>query len=250
MAFRRRRRRWDLSGSGRPPPAPTPGRTAMTGTRTRTDTYDLAQLAGGSARVADTAVVTLLVRGRLRADGGGMLRAVGTAPVHPVEAAVFGLVDPRPQRSAHTLRAWVQDDPRVLAVADRLQAEGLLRPGRWARLSGPALVPTREGRRVLVEARQEGGAGQERLVALDGVVAMADQDLRRRVFGAHPAPSTGGRPRRSGAVWSTGSPGSIAGWGGGDGTAAGWGGGGWGGGGWGGDGGGCGGGDGGGGGGC
>ncbi|GAB4079577.1 TIGR04222 domain-containing membrane protein [Modestobacter muralis] len=226
----------------------------MTGTRTRTDTYDLAQLAGGPARVADTAVVALLARGRLRADGGGMLHAVGAAPVHPVEAAVFDLVGPRPQRSALTLRARVQDDPRVVAVADRLQAEGLLRPARWSRLSGPrpALVPTRDGRRVLVEARQQGtagqqgGVGQELAVALDGVGAMADQELRRLVFGAagDPARSGGGRPRRTGAPWSTGSPGSILAWGGDGGAAS------WGGGGWGGDGGGCGGGDGGGGGGC
>ena len=214
----------------------------MTGTRTqtRTDSYDLAQLAGGQARVADTAVVALLARGRLRADGGGLLGAVGTDPVHPVEAAVLDLVGTRPQPSALTLRARVQEDPRVAAVADRLQAEGLLRPGRWARLSGsrPGLVPTRDGRRVLVEARQQVGAGEEVLVALDGVRAMADQELRGRVFGAHagPARTDGGRP---GGRWSTGWPGSVAAWGGGDGGGAGWGG----------DGGGCGG-DGGGGGGC
>ena len=220
----------------------------MTGTCTRTDTYDLAQLAGGPARVADTAVVALLARGRLRADDSGLLRAVGPAPVHPVEAAVLDLVGPRPQRSALTLRALAQDDPRVAVLADRLQTEGLLRPGRWARLSGaaPGLVPTRDGRRALVEARQLGGHGEALLVALDGVRAMADQELRRRVFGASSAParSGGGRPRRTGGPWSAGSPRNAVAGGWGDGGSAGWGGG------WGGDGGGCGGGDGGGGGGC
>ncbi|MFQ1002898.1 TIGR04222 domain-containing membrane protein [Modestobacter sp. SSW1-42] len=214
----------------------------MTRTQARTHTYDLAQLAGGVERVADTAVVALLARGRLLVDGGGLLRVAGSAPAHPVEAAVLDAVGPRPRprRSALTVRALVQDDPRVGAVAVRLEAEGLLRRNPWAVLSRswPARVRTPEGRRVLAEARQQPGIGEDVRVALDGVAAMADQTRRRLVFGAAPGRAQpGGRARRSDGPWSSSTSGSFLTWGGGDGGSGGWGG----------DGGGCGGGDGGGG---
>ena len=211
-------------------------------TSTRTDTYDLALLAGGTARVVDTAVVALLARGLLHVDGGGLLRAAGTAPVHPVEAAVHTLVGAGPRRSVGTVRALAADDARVLAVADRLVAEGLLRTSPWARLLGgsPARVPTSAGRRLLAEARRQPLLTDDVRVALAGVAALADPGRRDLVFGAgSPRPRSGaGRPRTGGWADGRSSGSSFLAWGGGDGGS------------WGGDGGGCGGGDGGGGGGC
>ena len=200
-------------------------------TSTRTDTYDLALLAGGPGRAVDTAIVALLGRGLLHVDGGGLLRTAGTAPVHPVEAAVHELVGDGPRRSAATVRARAEDDPRVLALTERLVAAGLLRT-RWLGWS-PSPVPTAAGRRLLAEARRQPVLADDVRIALDGVVAMADPGRRDLVFG--PAWSRAGRPRADRRSSVSSSPF----WGGGDG-----------GGGWGGDGGGCGGGDGGGGGGC
>ena len=207
-------------------------------TSTRTDTYALAHLAGGPPRVADTAVVALLERGRLLVDDDGLLRTTGSAPVHPVEAAVLDLVGPTPRRSAPTVRSRLAEDPRVVAVADRLVAQGLSRPNPWTWLgsSRPARVPTAAGRRLLAEARQS-VAGQDLRVALDGVAVMTDQELRDRVFGSTRTRPAGRAQRHPGFRDGGSSTGWLFAGGGGDGGGAGWGG----------DGGGCGGGDGGGG---
>jgi hypothetical protein len=229
----------------------------MNGTRTpqlvTRDVYDVAQLAGGLARVVDTAVVSLLERGRLTVDDVGRLQAVGTA-VHPVELAVLELAGPRPRRSVVTLRVRAQDDPRLTGVAERLVASGLLRRNPLAVLcsSWPAHRSTPAGRRTLAEWRTAPPAsGSSVDVALGGPARMvdrmadrmADRVLFERAFGsASPAPAH--RPgRRSDVVWtdSGASTWAFGGWGGG------WGGDGGGGGFGGGDGGGCGGGDGGGG---
>ena len=211
-------------------------------TSTRTDTYDLALLAGGTTRAVDTAVVALLARGRLEVDGGGLLIASGTVPVHPVESAVHGAVGTGSRCSADAVRARAEDDPRVLAAADRLAAEGLLRPTPWARLLGrsPARVPTAAGRRLLAEARRQPLLADDVRVALGGVAAMTDPGRRDLVFGAGPGRTRtrSGRPRAGGWAGGRASGSSSVAWGGGDGGS------------WGGDGGGCGGGDGGGGGGC
>jgi uncharacterized membrane protein YgcG len=221
--------------------------TAMNAPRTSTtlltrDVYDVAQLAGGLPRVVDTAVIALLERGRLTVDGAGRLQAVGTA-VHPVEAAVLELAGPHPRRSAATLRARAQEEPRLTAVADRLVAAGLLRRNPVAGLcsSWPAHLRTAAGRQVLAEWRAAPPV-RSGAVALDGPGSMADPVLRDTVF---PPPVPARRPGARGAdpgtsTWASGAW-SFGSWGG-DGGGGG--------GGWGGDGGGCGGGDGGGGGSC
>ena len=213
-------------------------------TSTRTDTYALAHLAGGPPRVADTAVVALLGRGLLRAEGGSLLATAGTRTGHPVEDAVLALTGDSPRRSALTVRVRLTEDPRVAALTERLVADGLLRRDPWAWLGGsrPAHVPTAAGRRALAEARRQPVLADDVRVALDGVAAMADQGLRLLVFGTGPQrPRPAARRPRWGEPydgrWSSG---SVFAWGGGDGGGGG-------GGGWGGDGGGCGGGDGGGG---
>ena len=56
------------------------------------DLYALACLAGGPERAVDTAVVTLLLDGRLRAEETGALGTMALRYGHPVEAAVLDAV--------------------------------------------------------------------------------------------------------------------------------------------------------------
>jgi hypothetical protein len=224
----------------------------MTGPRTLVhttlDLYEVAHLAGGPERVADTAVVALLGRGLLRLDTACRLQAVGPVGGHPVEAALLEAVGPRARRSAASVRGRLALDPRIVAVGERLTAAGLLRRNPMARLrSGwPCLVRTGAGRRLLAQWQVEPpaavGSDTAVRVALAGHAGMGDRELRDSVFGTplRPTPrSRGGRP------WHAGHHARVTPYsaGGGGVTADG---GGWGGGGWGGDGG-CGGGDGGGG---
>jgi hypothetical protein len=225
----------------------------MTGTRSpllpTCDVYDVAHLAGGLPRVVDTAVVSLLERGRLRVDDSGRLHAVGSTPGRPVESAVLDLAGQRPRRSIASMRLRAQEDPRLTGVADRLVAAGLLRRNPLAGLSSswPAHLRTAAGRRVLDEWRAAPPAGSSTDVALGGAERMADRALYEAVFGAV-AWAPGRRPgRRSGVVGNPGTALWATGWSGGWGGDGGGGGGGFGGGFGGGDGGGCGGGDGGGG---
>jgi uncharacterized membrane protein YgcG len=192
--------------------------TALLTTR---DVYDVAQLAGGLPRVVDTAVVTLLERGRLKVDGFGRLQAVGTA-VHPVEAAVLDLAGPRFRRTVAGLRVRAQEEPRLTGVAERLVAQGLLRRNPFAGLCGswPAQLRTAAGRRVLAEWRDAPVGGSSTGVALDGSARMVDRVLAETVFGAVlPAPA-----RRPGRRTDSGTPvWAFGGWGG-DGGGGGWGG--------------------------
>jgi hypothetical protein len=219
-----------------------------TALRTTLDVYDVAQLTGGLDRVVETAVVTLLGRGRLAVDEASRLQAVGTAP-HPVEAAVLELAGPRPRRTIATLRFRAGEDPRLTAIAERLVTEGLLRRNPLAGLPGswPAHLRTAAGRRELAEWRAVCPAGRPGAdVALGGPAAMADRVLAESVFGTRASAGAGDRRpgRRADVVgmdsgtglWATGWGGWGGGWGGDGGGGFG-----------GGDGGGCGGGDGGGG---
>ncbi|MBB3674941.1 DNA-binding MarR family transcriptional regulator [Modestobacter versicolor] len=190
----------------------------MTSTRTPSlttrDVYDVAQLTGGLHRVVDTAVVVLLQRGRLTADGLGRLQAVGTA-VHPAEAAVLALAGPRPLRSVSSIRARAQEDPRLAGIVDRLVADGLLRRNPVAGLSRrwPVHLRTAAGNRVLAEWRAAAPAGSGTAVALGGVAA-ADPAVRAVVFPG-PVPSRVRRPvRRDGALVVDTGGGWGASWGG------------------------------------
>ena len=190
------------------------------------DVYDVAQLAGGPARVVDTAVVGLLEDGRLRADGVGRLQAVGRA-THPVEAAVLDVVGPQARRSVGTIRLRAADDPRITALADRLVAEGLLRRNPLAGLSSswPAHLRTAAGRRVLEEWTTAAPAGRRGVdVALGGPSRAADRAVVERVFG--PAPQQHTRPGRRHDRYAGQDTGATGGWlvgGGGDGGGGGWG---------------------------
>ena len=53
------------------------------------DVYDVAFLAGGVPRTVDTAIVGLVLGGRLRVHFPGQLASVHLSRRHPVEAAVL-----------------------------------------------------------------------------------------------------------------------------------------------------------------
>jgi hypothetical protein len=254
----------------------TGGRTDMTalgtGIAQRYDVYDIAYLAGGPARVADTAVVALVRSDRIRAHASGRLSArTGSSP-HPVEAAVLDLVGPRERRSIGTVRWRLAADDRLAAVARRLAGDGLIHASApwWA--AGRAVSRTRAGRRLLRDltghlppdriAAETGALLTGTLttgtlttgtmaVALGGAARLGEDELYRRIF-APPRPSRASRnaDRLAGRERIFGSPHAYAPigiWGGGDGWGGGFGDGGGGCGGFGDGGGGCGGGDGGGG---
>ncbi|MGY1784120.1 TIGR04222 domain-containing membrane protein [Geodermatophilus sp. SYSU D00698] len=162
--------RASLRGPGASPCArdPAPGGAAMT---PQPDVYDVACLAGGTQRVVDTALVALVVTGRVRAVAPGELQVVSPRRRHPVEAAVLDAVGARGRRSVETVRWRALGDDRVTEVVRRLRHEGLL---------GRLLGPTAAGRRLLRDARA-GDGDPVRRVALDGVQRLPDPALRAAV---------------------------------------------------------------------
>ncbi|MGK5115145.1 TIGR04222 domain-containing membrane protein [Geodermatophilus sp. CPCC 205506] len=159
----------------------------MTGPRSASelDLYEVAYLSGGPARVVDTALVALVLAGRVRAPSPGLLAAVRPTRRHPVEAAVLDAVGTHGHRSVDTIQWRATGDDRLTAVGARLTEAGLLRRAAVARLLHPAAAaaPTPAGRRVLAEAAGVlAGRGPAGEVALGGRQAMTDAGLRERVF--------------------------------------------------------------------
>src|SRR5688572_19271141 len=152
------------------------------------DVYDIAFLAGGPARVVDTAVVALLRTGRLRLHSPGQLATADLSRRHPVEAAVLDAVGPTGHRSIDTISWRVVEDERLLDIGRRLRRAGLL--GRAAGVVGlvhgdrRALAPTRAGRRTLRAAQERPATGDPEIVrvALGGREAMTDQRRRHEIF--------------------------------------------------------------------
>ncbi|MGY1807185.1 TIGR04222 domain-containing membrane protein [Blastococcus sp. SYSU D00669] len=186
------------------------------------DVYEIAYLTGGPTHVVDTALAALAESGRVTATPTGALAATGLRRRSPVEAAVLDQVGARPRRSASTLRWRAAEDERITALGARLAADGLVVPGRSRRFRPGRPLLTREGRRLLRQLRQDppvdvvAPGTSALLVALTGVRAMPDTDLRERLF-TPPQP-----PRRR--RWADGGSSSCTPvfWGGGDG--GGWGG--------------------------
>jgi hypothetical protein len=158
---------------------------------TAPDVYALACLAGGPVRAVDTAVVALLLDGRLRAEETGALGTVALRYGHPVEAAVLDAVGRRALRSIGTVRFRAGADERLSGLVAELAGAGLLRRVRrpsLLRRGRPGWTPTDAGRSALVEARRDAAGPVPLRVALDGLDALPDQDLRRRVFELPPDP--------------------------------------------------------------
>ncbi|MGY1680734.1 TIGR04222 domain-containing membrane protein [Geodermatophilus sp. SYSU D01176] len=160
------------------------GRTSDTAARL--DVYEVAHLAGGPARVVDTAVVVLVRSGRVRVHAPGELATAELTRRHPVEAAVLDAIGPTGHRTVETVRWRLAGDERIGNLARRLQQEGLLRPrglGALPRREAAPVSPTRSGRRLLARLREERGAVDEPWrVALGGRAAMQDHRLRAAVF--------------------------------------------------------------------
>src|SRR3954451_10460741 len=149
------------------PVPPTQGPTAMNGLGTRPrsldqlhlrryDLYDIAYLAGGHLRVADTAVAALAESGRIRVCGEGRLVVVALRRRHPVEAAALDSIGGRGWRDVANVRWRFEADPRLTAIAERLRRDGLLRrrPLPLPRGPRPTLRRTRAGRRLLRQLRR------------------------------------------------------------------------------------------------
>jgi uncharacterized protein (TIGR04222 family) len=98
----------------------------------RLDLYEIAELSGGGALVATTAVSGLLRKGGLtsssRRRGQPARLAAGTAPgpqAHPVEWAVYQQVAASPNRRLRDVQAALEQAPALAAVRERLRLGGL-----------------------------------------------------------------------------------------------------------------------------
>jgi hypothetical protein len=170
----------------------------------RHDLYDVAFLAGGPARVVDTAVVALVRAGRIRIASPGQLATADLTRRHPVEAAVLDAVGPTGHRSVDTVRWRLADDDRLLAISRRLRSAGLIgRLGALGLRGHRPPTPTRAGRRVLRRLCHETGWADAEVarVALGGRAAMTDTRLWAEVFERPSTALVPGRPgRRSRSV--------------------------------------------------
>ncbi|MFD2090233.1 TIGR04222 domain-containing membrane protein [Blastococcus deserti] len=160
------------------------------------DLYDIAYLAGGLARLVDSALVAMVEAGRVRVHAPGQLAVAEPARRHPVEAAVLDAVGTRGHRSVDVILWRLRDDTRILAVGRRLVAEGLV--SRWGtvlRRANRAPVPTTAGRRVLRSVLASPptdpawAGGRAVLVALHGRNGVDDALLRASLFEAFPVPT-------------------------------------------------------------
>jgi hypothetical protein len=152
------------------------------------DLYDVAFLAGGAARLVDTAIVALVRDGRVRVHSPGQLATADLSRRHPVEAAVLDAVGPRGHRSVDTISWRLAEDDRILDVGRRLHEARLLGRlgGAASTLRGRrrALAPSRAGRRALDEIGNGSSLGDLEAVrvAFGGRAAMTDASLRAAVF--------------------------------------------------------------------
>ncbi|WP_102925814.1 TIGR04222 domain-containing membrane protein [Streptomyces noursei] len=104
------------------------------------DVRELAFLAGGPGRVADTALWVMHKEGRLAIGGPGVVTVRRAAAHDPVETAVLDAVAATPGGALAAVRGRVMRSAAVQEVGDRLAARGLLRPPRagrgWRLLAG------------------------------------------------------------------------------------------------------------------
>ncbi|MEW2625144.1 TIGR04222 domain-containing membrane protein [Streptomyces sp. NPDC048106] len=167
--MRTRRRR---SGTGEAHAAPAPTLAE----------YDIAFLAGGVPRVADSAVVALSARGLITVRAG-RIRVVrgGALPGCPVERAVVEYCGVG-SRSVAQVRAAVQRASCTQELAQRLVTAGLVGSARHR--------VTRAGRRRLKEAERAGTLPDH---VFRGAGVFPDGPLRRTMEAVPPAPSGLGR---------------------------------------------------------
>ncbi|MCP3820905.1 TIGR04222 domain-containing membrane protein [Streptomyces sp. A3M-1-3] len=91
------------------------------------DVMEGAFLAGGPARVVDTAIVAMATDGRLSIGGPGIVSVHPYSAVRePVERAVLDAHAEAPSGALHTLRFAVMRSPAVQEIGDGLAARGLM----------------------------------------------------------------------------------------------------------------------------
>jgi hypothetical protein len=180
----------------------------------RYDLYDIAYLAGGHVRVADTAVVALTESGRIRVCPEGRLVVVTLRRRHPVEAAALDAIGGRGWRDVASVRWRFEDDPRVTAIAERLQRDGVFRPITLRIPRGRRETPrrTRAGRRLLRQLRRHppvdamAGGTNAMAVALRSTAGMPNRRLREDLFSPLTTPRShirqGGQPRADGSPFA------------------------------------------------
>ncbi|MFE9822829.1 TIGR04222 domain-containing membrane protein [Streptomyces sp. NPDC005791] len=122
------------------------GRRAGAGDRVH-DRAEAAFLAGGPARVVDTALTALHMDGRLAVGGPGIVAVYREEARDPVERAVFQELAAAPSGALHTLREAVMRHEAVQEIGDGLAARGLLvapegnrNRRRWALSQGVVCV--------------------------------------------------------------------------------------------------------------
>ncbi|MFJ8077360.1 TIGR04222 domain-containing membrane protein [Streptomyces sp. NPDC096176] len=92
------------------------------------DVYEAAFLAGGPARVVDTALAALHADGRIAVGGPGVLSLLRPVAHDPVERAVFAQLAHAPSGALHTVRLNTMRSPAVQEIGDVLAARGLMVP--------------------------------------------------------------------------------------------------------------------------
>lgn len=116
--------------------------------------YELAHLAGGPQRVAETALIALRDLGTLTITGPRVRATSPTPPArHPVEAVLTAFCSRG--RGVAAAIAAVREAPETAEIGHRLRTLGLLTHFRHR--------PTRAGRRLLAKAESAGTAPGPRL---------------------------------------------------------------------------------------
>jgi hypothetical protein len=153
--------------------------------RRELDLYQAAYLAGGRDRVVDAALVVLVSAGQVRICAPGELATVELTRRHPVEAAVLDAIGPAGHRSVVTIRWRLSTDPRLNDLVRGLQDDGLITRPRRRTDPRPDRVPrlaTMAGICALEDVQHTHPLGDAWRVALDGLDALPDQELRSRIF--------------------------------------------------------------------
>jgi hypothetical protein len=154
------------------------------------DLYQTAYLAGGPDRVVDTALVVLVSRGQVRVSAPGELATVDLTRRHAVEAAVLDAIGPAGFRSVETIRWRLSTDQRIEGLPRALRDDGLLTSSRLhmtPHRPRPPRLATKAGVLALDELRHSEPAGDAWRVALDGLDALPDQQLRSSIFEQPPS---------------------------------------------------------------
>ena len=154
------------------------------------DLYQAAYLAGGPDRVVDTALVVLVSRGQVRVCAPGELATVDLTRRHPVEAAVLDAIGPTGFRSVETIRWRLSTDRCFEDLPRGLRDEGLLTSSRLHMTPHQDRLPrlaTKAGVLALEELRHSAPADDAWRVALDGLDALPNQQLRSSIFEQPPS---------------------------------------------------------------